>query len=99
LFQTFFVDIDDDRNTRGLTRGGHQQCVVNSIVQKVGEVGFDQAQKKQNGREDDTIKKDQSDTFPVSSNGLFSAFERPHELKYSCPERILTAETQKSDQE
>jgi hypothetical protein len=99
LLQTFFVDIDDDGNARGLTRVAYQQRVVNSIVQEVSEIGFDQTQKKQKGRKEDTIEKNQSDAFPVSSNRCFPAFEGPHELKYSCPERILNAETQKSDQE
>ena len=51
-----------------------KQGVVNSIVQEVREVGFNQTQKKQKGREDDTIEKDQSAVFSVFSNGRFPAF-------------------------
>jgi hypothetical protein len=75
LAKALFIDIDDDRYWRWISRAGnlHQQ-IIDSIIEKIRKAGVKNAQKKEESRKGNSIEKYRWVISSVAANDHFPAF-------------------------
>jgi hypothetical protein len=79
LPKALFVDIDDDRNRRWISRADNlHQEIIGPIIEEIRKAGVKNAQKKEENRKDDSIEKYRWVIFSVAANDRFSVFRGRH---------------------
>ena len=79
LRKALFIDIDDDRNRRWISRAGNlHQEIIDPIIEEIRKAGVKNAQKKEENRKNDSIDQDGWMILGVSVNTGFPAFRGRH---------------------
>jgi len=79
LRKALFIDIDDDRNRRWISRAGNlHQEIIDPIIEEIRKAGVKNAQKKEESRKGDSIEKYRWVIFSVAANDRFSVFRGRH---------------------